>query len=92
MKAYVKPQLQVEYFTLSQNIARACSVPGGGTTLGKPTWGDEGTCGWDIGIGDGDIILWTESSVGCNEHLGEKDQYEFLCYNNPNGGCTIFSS
>ena len=87
MKAYVKPQLQVEYFTLSQNIANGCNVPGGGTTLGKPNHVDKATCGWDLG----GWVVWTDSGK-CNELAGPEENIVGLCYNNPNGGCTIFSS
>ena len=88
MKAYVKPQLQVEYFTLSQNIASGCNVPGGGTTLGKPNHWTKETCGWDLG----GWVVWTDyAHKGVDEQTPDKNIVG-LCYNNPNGGCTIFSS
>lgn len=89
MKArYVKPELMVESFTLTQNIANTCSVPGGGNSLGSPTHGDKGTCGWDVG----GIILWLEGNIACTEKLGEDDVVEGICYNNPGGDLTIFGS
>ena len=89
MKAYVKPQLQVEYFTLSQNIASGCNVPGGGTTLGKPNHWTKETCGWDLG----GWVVWTDPDHKCVDERARTDENIVgLCYNNPNGGCTIFSS
>lgn len=87
MKAYVKPQLHVEYFTLSQNIADSCGVPGGGTTLGRPNSGEPGSCGWAVG----DIVLWM-AAPGCNEYLGDNETFEGICYNNPSSGYAIFGS
>ena len=88
MKAYVKPQLQVEYFTLSQNIASGCNVPGGGTTLGKPNHWTKETCGWDLG----NWVSWSDRAKCWNESAGPEENIVGLCYNNPNGGCTIFNS
>ena len=88
MKAYVKPQLQVEYFTLSQSIANGCNVPGGGTTLGKPNHWDKATYGWDLG----NWVIWSDSAKCWNELAGPEENIVGLCYNNPNGGCTIFNS
>ena len=87
MKAYVKPQLQVEYFTLSQNIATGCNVPSG-TTLGKPNHGDRANCGWDLG----NWVIWHDAKICVNEQARLDENIVGLCYNNPNGGCTIFSS
>ncbi len=93
MKAYVKPQLHVEYFTLSQNIAYSCGVPGGGTTLGRPNSGDPANCGWAVG----DIVLWQNGGGGCNEYLApDQTTKDFggiaICYNNPSSGYSIFGS
>ena len=88
MKAYVKPQLQVEYFTLSQNIANGCNAPGGGGTLGKPNHWDKSTCGWDLG----NWVIWAEAAKCQNELAGPEENIVGLCYNNPNGGYTIFNS
>lgn len=88
MKAYVKPQLQVEYFTLSQNIASGCNVPGGGNSFGKPTHWSKDSCGWDLG----GWVIWSHANTCQNELVGPEENIVGLCYNNPNGGCTIFSS
>ena len=88
MKAYVKPQLQVEYFTLSQSIASGCNVPGGGTTLGRPNHWDKETCGWALG----NWVIWHDVKICVNEQARLDENIVGLCYNNPNGGCTIFSS
>lgn len=92
MKAYVKPQLHVEYFTLSQNIADSCGVPGGVTTLGRPNSGDPENCGWAVG----DIVLWQDGG-GCTEYLAPGQTFKdigdiAICYNNPSSGYAIFGS
>lgn len=87
MKAYVKPQLQVEYFTLSQNIASGCHVPGGGNSLGKPTHWSKENCGWDLG----GWVIWVQEAT-CIEKVDPMEEIAGFCYNNPNGGCTIFGS
>lgn len=87
-KTYVKPSINMEYFTLSQSIAAGCgSVPGGNTT-GKPNHGDKTTCGWDMG----NMVIWTEDNGGCDFEWGADDPWETVCYNNPNGGNSVFNS
>lgn len=87
-KTYVKPQLLVESFAVSQNIANTCNVEGGGCTLGKPNHWGKGSCGWDL---DG-IILWTERAEVCVEKVPEFEDVLGICYNNPTAGLSIFGS
>lgn len=86
-EAYEKPIIHVEYLTLSQTVASSCGVAPGGGSLGKPTWGDKYSCGWDVG----GIILWTVEP-SCNNILPEDAEVDIGCYNNPNGGSGIFGS
>ena len=92
-KAYVKPELMVEYFTLAQNIAATCSgvKPGGGNGgLGRPNHWDKGICGWVVG----DISLWTAGTPApeCSIHLGQDEEVLGVCYTNPSSGYSIFGS
>lgn len=89
MKArYVKPELMVESFTLTQNIANTCSVPGGGNSLGSPSHWSKETCGWKL---DDATILWVSTGI-CSEILDPNEEVEGICYNNPGGDLTIFGS
>lgn len=87
-KIYSKPAMQVEYFTMSQNIAAGCNAVTGGNSLGKPTHGDRGSCGWDVG----GAIAWVGEGTGCNFPCDENSEANGVCFNNPSGGNTIFSS
>lgn len=83
---YQKPRIELEYFTLSQNIAAGCGAAHD-SSLGHPNQWSKETCGWELG----NVILWMENS-GCTVPLGEDAYVEGVCYNNPEGGQTIFSS
>ena len=87
-KVYVKPALQVEYFGLTQSIAAGCGAVPGGNSLGKPNHWDQSTCGWDMG----NLVSWTDGNNGCDMKWGENDPWEGICYNNPGGGNSIFTS
>lgn len=78
----------MEKFDLSQSIAAGCGAVAGGSSLGKPAYWSKETCGWDLG----NMILWVESTRNCNEDVGIDDAFEDICYNNPSGGSSIFSS
>lgn len=85
-KSYVKPELYVENFSLAQSVATACGAaqkPG----FGKPTYGDKTTCGWDTG----GPVIWTAENAGCRDKRPENGVFPGVCYNNPNGGASIFS-
>lgn len=87
-KTYVKPALAVESFVLSQSIAANCGVSGGETEWGRPCHGDKTICGWEDILGR---VLWL-SEPACKEIVGPDYGYGGICYNNPNGGATIFAS
>ena len=88
MKAkYVKPDLLVESFTLMQNIANTCAGAAG-STLGHPTFGDGDNCGWSLG---GAAILWAHAGA-CDDLVEPNTEVSGICYNNPNGGLSIFGS
>ena len=84
-KQYEKPMVHMEHFSLSQSVATACGVSHD-STLGHPTYADPFTCGWDSGLG----ITWVKEGI-CNDFAGPDDSIEIGCYNNPNGGTSIFS-
>ena len=85
----------METFNLTQAIALGCSVDkavAGGNTLGGPAHVEKSTCGWRI---DKFTVLWVQengSNSNCNYHVDADAEYDTLCYNNPNGGNTIFGS
>ena len=89
-KTYVKPALAVESFVLSQSIAVNCGVPGGGTEMGAPNHVDKISCGWEM---DSATVIWLDTMANiCTFPVGEDEPVYGMCYNNPNGGVTIFGS
>lgn len=89
-ETYVKPQLRIEYFALSQSIANCGAAHI--SDIGGPTQWTKETCAWQVG----NELYWS-SVPACG--LSEDDVYpegwdglKGVCYNNPNGGNTIFSS
>lgn len=89
-QVYKKPQLHIEHFVLSQSIA-SCGAAHT-SSIGGPTQWSKETCGWKVG----DEVYWS-SIPGCDDGSGEAypegwDDLKGVCYNNPNGGNTIFSS
>ena len=89
-RQYTRPTLRIERFSLSQTVASSCG-DFTGSTLGKPSSGDKVSCGWDVG----GYIVWvadSQSAHDCNVHMSEDARFEAVCYNNPNGGLTIFGS
>ena len=87
-KTYTKPALRLEYFTLTQSIARSCGWNDEGF-IGFPTHGDETTCGWNDGFGQ---VYWVAPSA-CGE-VSYPPDFDFaeVCYNSPNGQPQIFAS
>ena len=85
-KTYMKPGLYVENFALSQEIAGNCGHANK-PTLGVPAHDNKDSCGWDMG----NLIVWTVG-VTPNCTFPGGDKFEGICYNNPNGGQTIFAS
>lgn len=86
-KTYVKPNLNIEMFALSQTIAQSCGwTPG--STYGYPTHSGKATCGWDDGFGE---TYWT--TVGpCGDEYPEDVEGAEICYNEPAGMPQIFAS
>ena len=82
---YVKPKLLLESFTLSQTIAESCGASHD-STLGEPTHYDATTCEWDVG---GFTLFFEHCDLNMEDF---NNNYETLCYGNPNGGQTVFSS
>lgn len=81
-KVYKKPEVHMEHFTLSQSIALGCGNP-----IGTPTQGSKDTCGWS----DGFENYWL-SPPACGDSYPEDFEIEGICYDNPSGGATIFTS
>lgn len=90
MKAkYVKPQLQVEYFSLTQSVATACGWNAQvETELGKPMHGDPYTCAWVDPFGE---YFFLEKPV-CVEECEDENAGGAFCYNAPSGEVQIFAS
>lgn len=89
-KAYTKPQIHIEKFILSQSIA-SCGAAHT-SSLGGPNHWSKKTCGWVVG----NEVYWS-SVPGCGNDLDDVypedwDELGAVCYNNPSGGNTIFSS
>lgn len=80
-KAYKKPVLLVECFTLSQTIAHNC---GENLDFSMGTLKTKESCGWKMG----EIVIFKEFPV-CQWLLEESDG---VCYNAPAGGFNIFQS
>lgn len=85
---YEKPMVYIDDFTVSQSIAAGCGAVAGGNTLGKPTHWDKTTCGWNNGVD----VLWTDANQECHEKVPDYAEVDGVCYNNPGGGNSIFSS
>ena len=87
-RVYEKPGIYVENFSLSQSIADGCGAAHE-STLGNPNHADKQNCGWDMG----NLVIWTDATnTKCNFFLEEDTPFEGVCYNNPNGGASIFAS
>lgn len=86
-KTYTKPALRLEYFTLTQSIARSCGWRDE-DYIGFPTHGDESKCGWNDGFGE---VYWVETTTCGGKYSPDLDFAE-VCYNNPNGQPQIFAS
>jgi len=87
-KQYSKPGILIESFNISQNISSGCNSTPGGSSLGHVNHWSKTTCGWQ----SGNLSWWLEGNTKCIIPLGEEDDINGICYNNPSGGNTIFSS
>lgn len=81
-KAYEKPLLYIERFTLTQTIAHNC---GENLDFTMGTYATKETCGWDVG----GIIIFMEGNPGC---LFPTKEFGGVCYNAPGGGYNVFNS
>ena len=81
-KAYQKPMLIVERFTLSQTIAHNC---GKNLDFSMATHATIETCGWDIG----GFEIFMDGTI-CDNVLGDFDG--IACYNAPANGYNVFNS
>ncbi len=84
-KTYQKPGIYVENFGLSQSIAATCGAGKPDSSLGQPLQDTKQTCGW----GGNGISVWL-TNPPCQTPLDEDSRFGDFCYNNPNGGLTIF--
>ena len=78
-KKYTKPALNVEFFSLTQSIARDCG------SSAPVNSGDPSDCIWDLGGGTTVFIAITNCTLD-GEDMG------YGCYNNPSEGNYIFRS
>ena len=80
-KAYTKPVMIVERFTLSQTIAHNC---GKNLDFSMATLASKSSCGWDIG----GLIFFMDPTACtmCTE------EFDGVCHNAPEGGYNIFNS
>ena len=84
-ESYVKPTIYFESFALSQTIAVDCGDTHSGTFGPGSNHYNMYTCSWDVG----GFTVFLEH---CDYEMEEDEEIEGLCYNNPDGGQTIFSS
>lgn len=85
---YVKPAMVIERFELTSAIAKNCGEFGLG---GLPTQSEPANCAWEIAPG---FTLFFDGQWQCSFPVidGEDAGFGIICYNNPGGNATIFSS
>lgn len=86
-KAYVKPCLTVEYFTLNQSVASSCGWTAD-QFYGRPTHADPFSCAWEDASGE---RYWTSPPTCGDSYPLDIDVGEG-CYNAPSGSQQIFAS
>lgn len=82
-KQYSKPVIIIDDFTMAQNIATNCGNAGGN----KHNHADKFSCSWDI---DG-MTVFTDENI-CEYALEPDESFGDICYNNPDGGTSVFGS
>lgn len=82
---YVKPVLVIENFTLSQSIAYNC---GENLNWNQATTKDVNSCGWETGF-PGEVVFVKSVNQNCNI---SDEEFDGVCYNNPDAGINVFSS
>lgn len=84
-KAYVKPEIMFENFSLSTNIAGDCE-----SIVGNAS---KGVCAV---LGTGDVAIFSETMNACDyttESRGNaSDTYDGFCYHVPTSDKTLFNS
>ena len=86
-ETYVKPEIIIERFSLTQNIANGCGAVNQGT-LGAPLSTAKESCAWDLG----GVTLFMSSGNGCMKGLDDDDVVESHCYNAPNSNVAMFGA
>ena len=80
-KAYSKPEIMFDDFSLSANIASVCEEK-----VGSPT---EYTCGLKYGMS----TIFTQDSTGCKTKVDDgSGKYNGLCYHIPSEDYNVFNS
>ena len=89
-KAYMKPGMYIESFSLAQSIAAGCGAQHDSTLGGPMHWTKE-TCAWQVGgVGIWNVGTTPNCIIEGGDHT--KVNGEIVCYNTPNGTNTIFGS
>lgn len=90
-KRYGKPMMCFESFSLTQSIAASCGVAHD-SEWGKPMMGSKTSCAWSFPT-EPPIIIFVDAVQDCSLSVGEKDgEFSGICYNNPSGGLSVFTS
>ena len=85
---YVKPQLRIEYFSLSQSIATSCGWSMG-SSLGTPMHASPSSCAWSMPSGEN---VWMSAANLCDDEYPEDFHVGDACYNAPSGIAQVFAS
>ena len=80
-RAYEKPALYIERFTLTQTIAHNC---GDNLDFSMGTAKTKESCGWQVGT--------TEIFMDPNICEFPTEYFGGVCYNAPDGGYNVFNS
>jgi hypothetical protein len=83
-KAYKKPMMIVEWFTLSQTIATGCGE--NAFNWGTPKHERKAVCAWDLN--DTGMLIFQDPNI-CE--LASED-WGVVCYNAPADGNNVFHS
>lgn len=86
-KTYVKPRITVEYFALSQSVAKSCGWTAD-KFYGHPTHADIDSCAWVDAAGES---YWVSEQV-CGASYSEELEVADGCYNAPSGLHQVFAS
>ena len=92
-KIYKKPNISIEHFSFTQNIATHCAgVTNTGNSAGKHDFWDPTTCAWITEFRGESIRIWLTTTGTCTDSQESTDSFDYLCYNQPEGAVTVFSS